>query len=65
MRHILIPLSCALALGAVGVSAEPEDDDPGGVLNPDEMTWQSMLDRAEDGETGMVLCSTGLSLIHI
>jgi len=59
MRHILIPLSCALALSAPALWAEREDDDPGGVLNPDEMTWQSMLDRAEKGETGMVLCSTG------
>ncbi len=42
MRHILIPLSCALALSAPALWAEPKDDDPGGVLNPDEMTWQSM-----------------------
>jgi uncharacterized protein len=58
MRHLLTPLSCALALSVTCVSAEP-DDDPGGTLNPDEMTWQSMLDRAEGGETGMVLCATG------
>ena len=60
MRQILIPLSCALALGATALWAD--DDDPGGVLNPDEMTWQSFLQRAEDGETGMVLCSMGYML---
>ena len=60
MRQILIPLSCALALSATALWAE--DDDPGGVLNPDEMTWRSVLDRAEDGETGMVLCATGYML---
>lgn len=59
MKQFLIPLRCAVALSATALWAEPEDDDPGGVLNPDEMTWQSMLDRAEKGETGMVLCSTG------
>jgi len=59
MKQFLIPLSCAVALSATALSAEPEDDDPGGVLNPDEMTWQSMLDRAEKGWTGIVLCSTG------
>ncbi|OSQ48953.1 tetratricopeptide repeat protein [Marivita geojedonensis] len=62
MRQILIPLSCAVALCSSGLWAEPDDDDPGGVLNPDEMTWQSVLDRAEDGETGMVLCATGYML---
>ena len=33
-----------------------------GTLNPDEMTWESVLDRAERGETGMVICSTGYLL---
>ena len=33
-----------------------------GTLNPDEMTWQSILERAERGETGMVLCSMGYAL---
>ncbi|TCS66929.1 hypothetical protein EDD52_10117 [Primorskyibacter sedentarius] len=33
-----------------------------GTLNPDEMTWQSFTDRAERGETGMVLCSMGYAL---
>ena len=33
-----------------------------GTLNPDEMTWQSMVDRAKRGETGMVICSMGYAL---
>lgn len=49
-----------MALIATTVMAE--DEDPGGVLNPDEMSWQSFIDRAEDGETDMVLCSTGYML---
>lgn len=56
MRPILI--ICA-ALAAAPALAE---DDRYGTLNPDEMTWESMLDRAERGETGMVLCSTGYML---
>lgn len=61
MKQFLTPLSGAIALSVTVVWAEPEDE-PGGVLNPDEMTWQSILDRAEGGETGMVLCSTGYML---
>lgn len=59
MKHALI-LSLAVCAGPV--LAEADNDDPGGVLNPDEMTWQSFLQRAEDGETDMVLCSTGYML---
>lgn len=51
-----------LGLGAAALAEEPGDPDPGGTLNPDEMSWQSFLDRAERGETGMVLCSTGYML---
>jgi hypothetical protein len=57
MRPTLI-LCAALAATAPALA----EDDPHGTLNPDEMTWQSMLDRAERGETGMVLCSTGYML---
>ena len=60
MFKTLSSLSCAVALLAGPLFAE--DDDPGGVLNPDEMSWQSFLDRAEDGETDMVLCATGYML---
>ncbi|MCV3270717.1 tetratricopeptide repeat protein [Roseobacter sinensis] len=53
MKQLLIPLL---------ILASPltaEDIDPGGTLNPSEMTWESMLERAERGETGMVLCASG------
>lgn len=50
---------CAL-LSAPVLAEDP--DDPGGTLNPDEMTWQSMFDRAERGETNMVLCASGYML---
>ncbi|MFQ6553014.1 sel1 repeat family protein [Aestuariibius insulae] len=55
-RHMIT----ALALLATPLAAETEDDL--GTLNPDEMTWQSILDKAENGETGMVVCSTGYAL---
>lgn len=58
MKHAL-----AFALLAAPVFADETDDPEAfGTLNPDEMTWQSMIDRAEDGETGMVICSMGYAL---
>lgn len=33
-----------------------------GTLNPDEMTWSSILDRAEAGETSMTICASGYML---
>ncbi len=42
--------------------ATPALADEYGTLNPDEMTWGSMLERAERGETGMVLCASGYML---
>ncbi len=33
-----------------------------GTLNPDEMTWKRFLERAEEGESDMVLCATGYML---
>lgn len=53
-------LICA-ALSAPALADETEID-PGGTLNPDEMTWESMLDRANRGETDMVLCASGYML---
>lgn len=50
-------LSCLIALPVLA-----EDIDPGGTLNPDEMTWQSMRDRAARGETDMTLCASGYML---
>ena len=49
-------IAILLILGSPALAENPEDF---GTLNPDEMTWQSIRDRAESGETGMVLCSTG------
>lgn len=46
----------------VTLATAPVWADEYGTLNPDEMTWQSMLDRADKGETGMVLCSMGYAL---
>ncbi|QFS84518.1 hypothetical protein FIU97_17310 [Roseivivax sp. THAF40] len=57
MRFIL-----TLAALSLAIPASAEEADEYGTLNPDEMTWESMLDRAEKGETGMVLCSTGYML---
>ncbi|MDX8348935.1 sel1 repeat family protein [Cognatiyoonia sp. IB215446] len=56
MRYIA-PLIALLATPAFA-------DDPSqyGTTNPDEMTWQRFVERAEDGETGMVLCSMGYAL---
>lgn len=53
MRPILILCAALFAASALA------EDDPHGTLNPEEMTWRSVLDRAERGETGMVLCATG------
>ena len=54
--RLLIPI---LMLAAPAVA---ENVDDGGTLNPQEMTWESVLDRAEQGETGMVICSTGYAI---
>ena len=54
--RLLIPI---LLLAAPAVADNADD---GGTLNPQEMTWESVLDRAEQGETGMVICSTGYAI---
>lgn len=53
MKHFAFAL-CFLALPAVA-------DDLGayGALNPDEMTWQSQIDKIQRGETSMTLCASG------
>ncbi|MEM8789269.1 MAG: sel1 repeat family protein [Pseudomonadota bacterium] len=53
-------LRTALILAALPLAAMAEDS--GGTLNPDEMSWGSFLNRAEQGETGMVLCSMGYAM---
>lgn len=53
----------AILLSCIAASAFAEDDPARyGVTNPDEMTWQSFRQRAENGETGMVLCSMGYAM---
>ncbi|WP_299831896.1 sel1 repeat family protein [uncultured Roseobacter sp.] len=48
-----------ISILAVPLRAESEDPNQFGTTNPDEMTWQSFRQRADAGETGMVLCSMG------
>lgn len=60
MRFALYPAVFALAFPAM--ADELAEGDPGGTLNPDEMTWQSFRDRALEGEADMVLCSQGYML---
>lgn len=56
MRHVVaIMMVCA-------VPAFADTDPELGALNPDEMSWQSFADRAERGESDMVLCSMGYGL---
>jgi TPR repeat protein len=44
-------------LAASVVHAETEVD--GGSLNPDEMSLNRMVDRAQDGEVSMTICASG------
>lgn len=57
MKKTVLAL-CLLMLPGLASGSDLADD-PGGELNPEEMTWQSFVSRAERGETGMVLCSMG------
>lgn len=56
MKPIYFLLMAGLA---TPVWAESEDPTQFGTTNPDEMTWQSFRQRADAGETDMVLCSMG------
>jgi len=58
IRATLTVLAIALPLAP----AMAEDLAQYGTTDPDEMTWQSYRQRAENGETGMVLCSMGYML---
>ncbi|MBJ3761732.1 sel1 repeat family protein [Maribius pontilimi] len=52
MRHFLTAtLACLIALPAMA--------DELGTLNPEELTWQSMRDKAARGETSMTMCASG------
>lgn len=63
MKHALrLTFSVAFCAVLAAPALAEDPDDPGGTLNPEEMTWQSMFDRAERGETDMVLCASGYML---
>lgn len=49
----------ALALSLIATPVIAEDPSAFGTLNPDEMTWRSLTDRAARGETDMMLCAQG------
>ena len=51
------PVIAALCLFALPVVAE--DTGTLGTLNPDEMTWQSQIDKVQRGETSMTICASG------
>lgn len=53
MKHYIIAL-CLIAPPVVAENSEAY-----GALNPDEMTWQSQIDRVERGETSMTICASG------
>jgi uncharacterized protein len=56
LRALILSTFAATSAFAMG------DDDTGGELNPDEMTWQSYQKQAQRGETGMILCSMGYAI---
>lgn len=56
MKQFLIPLILLAA------PAHGDEIDDLGTLNPDEMSWQSYVKRADEGETGMVICAMGYAL---
>ena len=48
-----------LVFSALFSSLSAEEVDPGGTLNPDEMTLNRSLQRALEGDVDMVVCSQG------
>lgn len=50
--------SAALAVAILSAPAQATDDELG-TTNPEELTWRSMVDQAEDGETSMMVCASG------
>ncbi len=49
----------AIALLVAAPALASDDDDPGGTLNPDEMSLSSSLAKARKGQVNMVICSQG------
>lgn len=56
MRQHLVTVLLAMTAG--GAFAQ-EDPHAYGTLNPDELTWQSQIDKAQRGETNMTVCASG------
>jgi len=54
-KHLII---FATVLTATSAPAQ-EDPNAFGILNPDELTWQSQVDKARRGETNMTVCASG------
>lgn len=52
-------LAAPLAVALFGAPAMAEDVDPGGTLNPDEMTLNRSFALAKEGKVGMVICAQG------
>lgn len=61
MRHV-IALSIGISMVCTPILAQDMAEDDLGTLNPEELTWGSMLDQAERGETNMTLCASGYML---
>ena len=53
MKQMLV---CTLLVAGPALAEDPSQF---GTTNPSEMTWQSMRDRASQGETDMMLCASG------
>lgn len=58
MKHLIT----ALLIAPLSVLAEDGETDPGGTLNPDEMSLSQSLAKAASGEVDMVVCSHGYLL---
>lgn len=48
-----------LAAALLAASPALATDDEFGTTNPEELTWRSMVDRAEEGDTSMMVCASG------
>ena len=48
-----------IALIACAASVASAEDDPGGTLNPEELTLNSAIAKAAQGETSMMVCAMG------
>lgn len=58
-KFALGPTVAAAISLAAGFPAGAEEPDPGGILNPDEMSLDRSLKRAMEGEVDMVICAQG------